>query len=249
MGVFGKRKSGKTTLVYTIINKFLNKNTILLFFVPTFKKDPTYQAIAKELDERNVPYEAFDELSGDGDNIIEEFMKVNGGFHDPQEEKKERDPTSARVEIEDPCRFFCSDGKKSSATKKKKEKKPEYIIIFDDMSNMLRTPAVKLLAKNSRHYRAKIIFSSQAPVDVAPDIFAQMEYVALYKHFNNHVIEFIYNRLQLHMPLEPFTELYKAVTDGKTKEGFNNFILLNIPDEKYFVNLDKEIDISCLTLD
>jgi predicted AAA+ superfamily ATPase len=77
MAILSKRRSGKSTLIYNLIKQFANKNTIILFFCPTFHKDSTYGAIKKYLDEREINYEIFSHFIEDGCNHIDEFLDAN----------------------------------------------------------------------------------------------------------------------------------------------------------------------------
>ena len=80
MCLLGKRKSGKTSLIYTLLKKFVTKKTIVLFFAPTFHKDKTYDTIRKYLEEKKITYEAYHSVEEDGVNMVETFMEVNSGF-------------------------------------------------------------------------------------------------------------------------------------------------------------------------
>lgn len=58
--------------------------------------------------------------------------------------------------------------------KKKKSKKskylaPEYMIIFDDLSSELKSRSLLSLLKFNRHFKAKLIISSQWLHDLLPE--------------------------------------------------------------------------------
>ena len=77
MELLGKRLSGKTSLIYTLLKKFVTKNTNVLFFVPTFHKDKAYEPIRAYLNKKKITYDAFTSVEEDGVNMIEAFMEVN----------------------------------------------------------------------------------------------------------------------------------------------------------------------------
>lgn len=236
MALLGKRKSGKTTVVYTLLKKFVTKKTIVVFFVPTFNKDKTYEPIRKYLDKKKIVYESYSSPEEDGVNIIETFMEVNNGFKEGKEAPKEQE----KPKIENPCKFESEEELKSKK-RKRKEEPPEYFLIFDDMSGYLRQPSISKLIKNSRHFRTKIVLSTQSVSDIHPHIFGQMDYIAIFKNFNEQSLDFLYEKLQLHMTEEQFKKLYHFVTSQKFGKDYNCFILINLPEEKFYINFDKEV--------
>jgi len=74
--VLGKRRSGKTSLIYTLIKAFANKNTRFIFFVPTFYRDDSYQVIRDYLDRKKIKYQDFQSIEEDGINNLDVIMKV-----------------------------------------------------------------------------------------------------------------------------------------------------------------------------
>jgi hypothetical protein len=237
MTLLGKRRSGKTSLIYTLLKKFLTKKTIVLFFVPTFHKDKTYEPIRKYLDEKKIVYDAYSAVEEDGVNMIETFMEVNSGFAEhKQENGADKPPEQTRIEHH--CKFDSDCNKKK---RKKKDDPPEYMIIFDDMSGYLRKPSVLKLIKNSRHFRAKIIISTQSISDVHPHVFGQMDYIALFKNFNEDSLDFLYEKIQPGIPLEEFKKLYHYVVNQKFGDNYNCFLLIHLATETFFINLNKQV--------
>ena len=205
MELLGKRLSGKTSLIYTLLKKFVTKEMIVLFFVPTFHKDKAYKPIRKFLKQKKITYDAYTSVEEDGVNMVEAFMDVNK-YPGESEEKEEVK--------NDVCKFIAVD-EKGKPKKKKKDKPREYFIIFDDMTGYLRKPAILKLIKLSRHFRTKIIISTQSIADIHPDVHAQMDYIAVFKNFNEDSLDFLYEKLRLGISLEQFKELYHYVTSLK----------------------------------
>jgi predicted AAA+ superfamily ATPase len=87
MSILGKRRSGKTSLVYTLLKEFATKNTICLFFCSTFYKDSSYDAIRDYLDSKNIPYMGYTEVvdSETGLNEVQNFMDENSKAEDKEE--------------------------------------------------------------------------------------------------------------------------------------------------------------------
>lgn len=243
MSILAKRRSGKTTLIFNLIKNFCTKKTIILFFVPTFMKDDTYQAIREYLDEKGNQYLHFGSIKEDGVDNITTFMEANKGDTSHDSEDKE-DPKVGETQSQ-VCNFGDDVGGDVGEKKEKKKQPPppEYLIIFDDISSELRDKSVSVLCKNSRHFKCKIILSSQSIIDLNPNTHAQVDYCCLFKDFNRDSLEKIYRKLEPNLDYESFEELYHSVTESKMRghPTLNNFLLLDRANQEYRVNLNDRI--------
>ena len=61
-GIFGKKRSGKSNLVYHLLRNTLDKNTDIYIFSPTTRRDDTYIQCVKELKDNGNNVEVFDSL-------------------------------------------------------------------------------------------------------------------------------------------------------------------------------------------
>ena len=240
--IIGKKKSGKTSLIYTLIKDFCTKKTIVLFFVSTFHKDNTYKVIRDYLDEKKIIYQGFTELKTDGVDNVQCFLEANKGEPESDSDSDEEIKTSASAERAlRACNFGIVEKKESKKTKKKFE--PEYILVFDDLSDELQSKTISALCKKNRHFRCKVILSTQSVKDIISRTIAQMDYVALFKHLNEESIQTIYERLEPNISFKEFLVMYKDVTSAERKDGLNNYLLFDIANETFRVNLDKKIKI------
>ena len=256
MSILGKRRSGKSSLIYTLLKEFTNRGIIVLFFVPTFYKDDTYLSMRNYLEKRKIGYQAYTSIEEEGVNNIDMFMDVNNGEEIDIEEEdlngvlhEKITPTVSPTLGKVGCNFgFECQQEKQVTKEEKKEEKPrikkeiEYLIIFDDMSGSLRNPSVIKLCKNSRHYKCKIILSSQSIVDLSPQTHQQLDYCVLFKNFNEQSLEQVYSKLQPNISFPEFVELYEKVTNSKTGK-LNNFLLIDRANESYRVNLCDKIEL------
>lgn len=240
MSILAKRRSGKTTLIFNLIKNFCTKKTIVIFFVPTFMKDDTYQSIRDYLNEKDISYINYSSIKEDGVNNIEAFMEANKGQEDIEDEKEEEKVDN----LSSVCNFGESPKEKTKA--KRKPIPPEYLIIFDDISSELRDKSVSVLCKNSRHFKCKIILSSQSIIDLNPSTHAQVDYCALFKDFNEDSLEKIYQKLEPNISYEEFKEIYHEVTGTKMKghPHLNNFLLIDRANQEYRVNLNSKLSLT-----
>ena len=261
MSILAKRRSGKTTLIFNLIKNFCTKRTIVIFFVPTFHKDDTYQAIREYLDEKDIQYINYDSIKEDGVNNISLFMESNKGEDKDSEGRSASAEESVEGEEESnetpPIHPQCNFGDETKEKKEKKKKEPlppEYLIIFDDISSELRDKSVSVLCKNSRHFKCKIILSSQSIIDLNPSTHAQVDYCCLFKDFNEDSLEKIYNKLEPNIEHEKFKEIYHSVTNSKMKlpsvvagsprrghPHLNNFLLIDRANQEYRISLSSKI--------
>jgi hypothetical protein len=251
MSILAKRRSGKTTLIFNLIKNFCTKKTIVIFFVPTFQKDDTYKAIRDYLDEKGNQYLHFGSIKEDGVDNITTFMEANKGENSDGEEKGEDSerPQGVKKPLEAPTCNFGDTPEVGKEKKKKEPTPPEYLIIFDDISSELRDKSVSVLCKNSRHFKCKIILSSQSIIDLNPNTHAQVDYCCLFKDFNEDSLEKIYRKLEPNLDYESFKELYRSVTETKMKghPHLNNFLLIDRARQEYRVNLSHRVDVKLLT--
>lgn len=243
--IIGKKKSGKTSLIYTLIKNFCTKKTIVLFFVSTFNKDKSYDIIREYLEKKGIQFHGFTELKTDGVDNVQSFIEANKG--DKEDESDEEKEDEKEVKINVGCNFGPSSAaaaKKEPPKKPKKKIDPDYLLVFDDLSEELRSKSITALCKKNRHFKCKIILSSQSVKDLMPATWAQVDYVALFRHLNEESIESVWKRLQPYMNSEQFWGLYNEVTNEPRKDGLNNFLIFDRDDETFRVNLDKKIKFS-----
>lgn len=189
--VLGHKGTGKSTLTYNLLRYFASKKTIVIFIVPTFYNDDTFIAMRKYLDEKNISWLAYTDVRDEnGVDVVDIFMKVNAR----QEEESDSEPeekTPDDLVKECPCKF---GDEKEEAKKKKKKKKapPNYLFITDDLTDDNRAKSMVRLAKKCRHFRCKMIISTQSVVDIPPQLHSQIDYYALFRGFNQDSLHQLY---------------------------------------------------------
>ena len=75
--------------------------------------------------------------------------------------------------------------------------KISYIIIFDDLSNELKDKEIEFLAKWNRHFKAKVIYSSQYFHDLSKGARSQIDYILMYPKIPNEKIVLVWKELNL----------------------------------------------------
>ena len=73
--LIAKKKSGKSNVIYNILDKGANRKSSILFFVPTFHRDAVYIKMAEMLDRKKINYKVFSDIIEDGVNILDDIIK------------------------------------------------------------------------------------------------------------------------------------------------------------------------------
>ena len=116
---------------------------------------------------------------------------------------------------------------------------PEYIIILDDLSDELKKKSVETLLKKNRHFKCKVIISSQWLNDIPPAALGQMSVVCLLRGFSvDKLVEF-HSKARLGVDQERFVEMYREATS----EPFG-FLYIDMDKNKYRNKFDREYSIS-----
>lgn len=229
--ICAKKKSGKTSLINTIIDKCTDKRTKIIIFCSTVNKDPTYKHITKRLDEKGYTVMTFQDLYEDKVNQLDEIMDI----------LKEEDNTdeSSDDEEKDPYPLIDADIKQKK--KKRKKKKPKYdvpdiLFIFDDLGDTLRDKSVANLLKVHRHYKSCVILSSQYPNDLQPASIRQMDHLIAFQGHDEAKMEKFYKDLDLTIDFNKFYNMYKEATKDKY-----NFLYVDVPDASFRKNFNQQI--------
>ena len=240
MEILAKRRSGKTVLIYNMVKKFVTKKMVCLFFCSQFDKDPVYKSIRDFLDEKGVLYHNYTSIIDNGVDNVAIFMENVDQDYTLSENKKQKVAREDTLSETQPSKVkFGDEVEKKIKNKKPPKFKPiEFFIVFDDQSSELRAKSVEKLLKNSKHYKAKIILSSQGISDLTPNQHTQVDYSVLFKGFSHESIHKIYDKLQPRIEYDEFETLYKEITSKN-----HDFLLFDRGNESFRINLDKKLNL------
>ena len=232
-----KKKSGKTVVASKIIQQCATRDTTIIVFCSTLDKDPNHKVIKQYCKLQKIPYVGYSSMVEDGINILEELMnKLEEDAVEDDEEDAEEKEKLTRME-KHLMTLFNSDSEDEDGTKKKKKRNkfqsPEYIIFIDDLSNELKSPLLVAFLKKNRHYKTKVIVSSQYIHDLVPASLKQMDYCLTFKGMPDSKLQKIHNDFDLTIPLEKLIQIYEYSTLNKF-----SFLKIDIREEKYYRNFN-----------
>jgi len=230
--ICSKKKSGKTSLINTILEKCTDKRTLFFIFCPTIHVDNSWKSMTTFLENRGNVVKAYSDVMDGKVNILNEIVnELSIG-----EEQEEQDIAF----VEDNIKKIKFDEPKD---KKKREYKPkkksvEICFIFDDTSDMLRNPAVSTLLKKNRHLKANVIISSQYLHDLQPSSIKQLDYFIAFKSFSDDKLALIHKGLDLSINFNELLNIYQHCTEKPY-----SFLYINVRSEEYRCNFNKKIEI------
>lgn len=201
-----RKKSGKTSTIFKIIKECSGQNTTILAFVSTLYKDANWKTIRKYCEIKKIPFVGYTSMEEDGINHLGEFVNSH---QTPENETEPEEPSKAKGIV----KFDDSDDDLSVKVKKSKYRSPEYIIIFDDLSNELKSPALTSLLKKNRHFKAKILVSSQYLNDLPPQSRKQMDNILIFKGQPQKKLDEIYRDFDIAISPEQFYIIYQKATE------------------------------------
>jgi hypothetical protein len=202
-----KKESGKTNAIFKILKECTGKKTILYLISSTVYNDDNYIEIVKYFENKGIQVITHTSIEeADLDQLINEQEEQA-----KQEIADKKNPK--KVEQKPNISSLCfGDEEKEKKEKKEKKVAPKYVFVFDDLSAELRNKQISALIKKHRHFRTKIICSSQYPNDLAPEARKNIDYYILFAGHSLNKLEELYNNMDLQISFPLFVSLYQNAT-------------------------------------
>jgi len=225
-----RKKSGKTSALFKILKECAGRKTKIVVFCSTCYKDKNWIQIRKYFEKKNMDIMVFTSIYEDGTDqladLVEELKREAKEQEEAENEEQEPEAEIDRCDdILDRLQRMHSrasgqanqDEEEEATPQKRKEKKskyqsPEYIIVFDDLSSELKSRSLLSLLKFNRHFKSKLIISSQWLHDLLPESRKQIDLFLIFKGFPEDKIALIYKDCDSSVPFETFYEIYKRST-------------------------------------
>jgi hypothetical protein len=232
--ICSRRRSGKTTLIYNILKHCVNKRTNVVFFCSTINRDSTYKLILEMLEKKKVNVMTYDHFLNGKENILTGIIEeLNNDLEAKEQERIKLD--EEKLDPKPKMVLFPEEKLIERKPRKPKKLSPEYIFIFDDLGSDLRHASITQLFKTSRHYKAKVIVSSQYVHDLSNSCIKNLDYTLVFKSFNREKLLVLFEALDLSIDFELFEQLYLDAT----AEPFN-FLYVDSRENTYRKNFNKE---------
>lgn len=236
---------GKTTATFNILKQCVQPGqTKIIAFVPSIYNDENWIAIREYFEDLGNELTIYTSLKNEqGKDLLKEYVKdftEEATIKDSQRKKKKEKSKNKNKYKTDKNRLIYfgdsdseSDDDNIDVKKKNKCKYAEYIFIFDDISDELRSKNYETLMKYARHFCILTISSSQDAKDINPATIKQMRIWMLFKNIDDERLYHIYNKLGLRISYDLFKKYYDYATkdyyDENDKELKNHNFLYFAP--------------------
>jgi hypothetical protein len=224
-----RKWSGKTNTVFKILDDCADKDTEIHIFSSTSNNDDNMIFIRKYFEKKKYKCNFYTEIKEGKENYLTDILKdLEAKTHDESDSDNEE------------IKYISVDNVKKKKKKKKKSKiAPERIFVFDDISSNLKLPQISKLVKQNRHYKCKVIISSQEVIDLLPESRKQIDIWLLFGKHPEERLEMIYTSASL-----PITfHLFKTLYDDATKEKYN-FLLIDVNNNEYRKNFNQQYQLN-----
>jgi isoleucyl-tRNA synthetase len=229
-----KKNSGKTSAVFKILQECVGKNTAIIAIVSTLYKDDSWAYIQSYFEEREVPFTGHTSIHDEnGNDQIQLLVAQLQERAELDAELKESTGSNSLHEINQQLYTVATSEKKS---KKKKVRAPEYIIVLDDLSSELKSRSLLSLLKHNRHYKTKVIISSQYVHDLLPESRKQIDIWLLFKGQPENKLKTIYEDAGIDITFDTFLRLYHHATSAPY-----SFLYMNTRTDDFRMNFNRRL--------
>ena len=239
--VCGRKGSGKTNVINHMIKKCIDKETKVIVFSATHNSDANWLEIKKWLEERKQPAMFYLNIREGKTSHIQDLVQVMQEEDEAEQaqnkiKKIKKDKKVEIIKFNDGSEEESTDTKLKIKIKKKVKTGPKYMFIFDDISAELKQKNVRVLLK---HYKSKVIISSQYPNDIDRAARVQIDFWCLFKGFEPLKMEEVFPQLDIDgLDFEGFYRIYKNVTSTP-----HNFLYVDKGNNELRENFDQKINL------
>jgi len=224
-----RKKSGKTNCIFKILKSCSDKDTRFVFFSTTVHKDDNIKHIIKYFKNKENDVETFLSIKEGKEDQLQTLMDELKNNYDSDDDNNEE---TKFINVSD-------DDDANIKIKKKKKIAPEIIFVLDDMGVLLKAPSVSQLLKTNRHFKSKVIISSQYPHDMTPESRRQLDFLILFGGHSQEKLAIMFEDIDLPINFDLFEKLYKDATSEKF-----NFLYVDVRNVEFRKNFNYLYDIS-----
>lgn len=233
--ICAKKNSGKTTVIFNILKKCVDKDTTVDLFVSTIEKDRSWMQILQYLKNKGCTVNtSMSTIGDDGKDLVRNIIDQPVHFSDDEDSEEDMRPKCNYISLDN------SDDEDEKPKKKRKKTKlaQKRIVILDDIGNELKKPSIDQLLKVNRHLHSKVILSSQYLNDLSPQARRQIDVWLLFNGCKKEKLMTVMRDCDTHLEYNTFESVYKYATSKKY-----NFLYIDCHNSKFRKNFNEEIDV------
>jgi hypothetical protein len=226
--IIAKKKSGKTTVLNKIVRDCCTKESTVIVFCSTVDKDKNHLTIKQYCKRMGIPYVGYTSMKDEDVDVLDVLIKKLQ--EEAKQPESESDDEQEEIKGKGMLLFNESDEDEEEEIKPRKSKylAPEYMLIFDDISAELKSKVLTKLCKMNRHFKLKIIISTQYIHDVLPETIRQCDYCLVFKGESEDKLQKIHKDLDLSIDFDKFSKIYHNATKLKFQ-----FLYIDARSEEY----------------
>jgi len=212
--ILGKKESGKTVLIWNIIQHRIEKNTTVVIFCPTVYADHGWINILEWLENNDIPHMIHTSIyNNDGTNALKELVseledEAKARYDDMKESKKKKHK-SDKFDVH---KVLNPEEETEKKERKPKYKAADYLILIDDLSDEIGDSSLPTLIKKHRHFKTQLIISNQTLNDLPLSARKQLDYWIIFPGLDDIKLREVYDRCTLQIDFDQFQDLYYAAT-------------------------------------
>jgi hypothetical protein len=216
--LLAQARSGKSTLIYNILDKLMTKKMVLYIFSFTFNSDKHWEWMQNNF-LKKFNYKYFSTLGGKRGGPFQDLItKISNDYEqyktDLKTYKKLKEnpklikPKRKIVNLWDQQAYYDISIHKQQLIKPKEP--PEYFIIIDDLSHELKLPIVSSMCKMFKHWKIKSLISCHYIHDMLPGNIQQVQYIFMFKGQPIEKLKILWDKLGVaqYMLYEDFEKTY-----------------------------------------
>lgn len=248
--LLAKKKSGKTSVINTIVQKCTDKLTKFYIFSSTVHRDATWKHIIKFLKDRGNEVQTYTSIQEQGCDMLKDILQELKEESERQEkeaeeaEKKAQAQGQAPAYVYDPLAIKLYDSENEDEPhpdrppRKPKKMSCEMMFILDDLGEGTRCSSVAELITTNRHYKAKCIISSQYPNFILPNVIKNLDYLLIFGKNKIDKMKYLHTQVDMSIDFDKFVKLYEDATAQKY-----NFLWMETATEEFRKNFSLQYQV------
>jgi len=217
-----KKKSGKTSALFHLVKNCAGRNTIIVVFCSTAYKDKNWIEIRKYFENKGMDIRVFTSIFEDGQDHFSSLLKSSnimmysgdkyldffGFFFFGSSTCLDRPVAAKCISVNRrniSSQLLCS-GSGSSASS-------SFASCFKSSIRESSSPSLLSLLKANRHFKSKLIISSQWIHDLLPQSRKQIDLFMIFRGFTQAKLNEIYKDCDSGVPFDTFVNIYNKATE------------------------------------
>jgi hypothetical protein len=231
--LIARKNSGKTTVIAKILQACASKYTVIYVFSASAHRDAIWKKIKEWAKTKRIHIVFYTSLkTGSGSHLGD----ILADMKDEPESSRESESESETEYVEDHTEMERAVKHKKKKKRASKYTELERIFVLDDLSTELKHPDVAQLLKANRHFKCKVLLSSQHITDLPLESRRQIQYFLCFGSLNDKKMDMIHKSMAIDIDTDDFKALYHQATQEKF-----NFLYIDVDKVQFRKNFSEQL--------